>query len=166
MFNIRKLTTLFTRTATQPSLAQSPKSGPHTLSHTAHSPPSLRRVQGAYEFGLFRSGYPQFNHHKQGLYITTSKISNSSIPNTTHWFTKPFQLEAHLESRLMSAAMPFCGNSQCPKAVGCFPGGAPSWMFGRILNATLPNNVLWPAEALRKISPPLGLYNRISDGLI
>ena len=31
-----------------------------------------------------------------------------------------------------------CGNSQRVKTVGCFRGGAVSLMFGRILNATLP----------------------------
>ena len=45
----------------------------------------------------------------------------------------------------------FSGNSQCLKAVGHFCGGAPSWVFGRILDATLPNNSLQLAEALRII---------------
>ena len=35
---------------------------------------------------------------------------------------------------------PFCGNSQCVKAVGCFRGGAVS-LFDRILNVTLSEEV-------------------------
>ena len=36
----------------------------------------------------------------------------------------------------------FCGNSQFNKGAGYFRKRAPSWMFDRILNATLPNNLL------------------------
>ena len=52
------------------------------------------------------------------------------------------QSEAHLESDQTSVVELFCGNSQRIKAVGYFPRRAPSWMFDRILTATLPNNSL------------------------
>ena len=35
----------------------------------------------------------------------------------------------------------FCENSQLVEAVGCFCGGAVSWMLDRILYASLPNNL-------------------------
>ena len=54
--------------------------------------------------------------------------------------------EAHLESSRTSAVELFCTNSQRVKAVGYFRRRAPSCifdrMFGRTLNATLPNNLL------------------------
>ena len=54
--------------------------------------------------------------------------------------------EAHLESSPTSAVELFCGISQRVKAIDYFRRRAPSWMFdrifGRILNATLPNNLL------------------------
>ena len=36
----------------------------------------------------------------------------------------------------------FCGNIQRVKAVGYFRRRAPTWMLDRILNVTLPNNLL------------------------
>ena len=41
-----------------------------------------------------------------------------------------------------SALELYCGNSQRIKAIGYFRRRAPPWMFGKILNATLPNNYL------------------------
>ena len=52
------------------------------------------------------------------------------------------QSEANFESNQTSAVELYCGNSQRIKAVGYFCRRAPSWMFDRILNATLPNNYL------------------------
>ena len=46
-----------------------------------------------------------------------------------------------------------------------FRGRAPSWMFDRTLNATLPKNLLQLAEDLRKSFPPLGLHKGILDSL-
>ena len=48
----------------------------------------------------------------------------------------------------------FCRNGECVKAVGYF-GRRPPWcifnrMFNRILNATLPNILLWLEEGLRR----------------
>ena len=43
-----------------------------------------------------------------------------------------------MESSRTSAVELYCGNSQRIKAVGYFRRRAPSWMFDRILNATLP----------------------------
>ena len=50
------------------------------------------------------------------------------------------QSDPHLESGGKSVVGPFCGNSQCVKAVGCFRGGAVS-LFDRILNVTLSEEV-------------------------
>ena len=53
-----------------------------------------------------------------------------------------------MESSRTSAVELYCGNSQRIKAVGYFRRRAPSWMFDRILNATLPftpkiGNIPW-----------------------
>ena len=50
-------------------------------------------------------------------------------------FTVPFQSEAHLVKHLRWSF--FCRKSRCLQTVGYFRRRAPSWMFGRILNATL-----------------------------
>ena len=47
-----------------------------------------------------------------------------------------------MESSRTFAVELYCGNSQRIKAVGYFRRRGPSWMFDRILNATLPNNYL------------------------
>ena len=80
-------------------------------------------------------------------------------------FAAPFQSEAHLESHLTSAVVLFCGKSQCLKAVGCLCGGAPSWMFRKIRNVSLHNNLLQLAETLRRILPPLGLHKGVLSSL-
>ena len=61
-------------------------------------------------------------------------------------------MEAHSESGRTSAAELFCGNNQRVKAVGYFPRRNLSWMFDRILIATLPNKSLELEEGLRKLS--------------
>ena len=48
-------------------------------------------------------------------------------------------------------------------AVACFCRRASSWMFERILNTTLSNNLLQPAEGLSRSFPPLGLRKGILD---
>ena len=58
------------------------------------------------------------------------------------------QSEAQMESSRTSAVELYCGNRQRIKAVCYFRRGAPSWMFDRILNATLPftskiGNIPW-----------------------
>ena len=57
----------------------------------------------------------------------------------------------------------FCRNSRCIKVVGYFCRRAPSWMFDRILDATLSHNLLWLAECLRRSFPSLGLHKGILD---
>ena len=79
-------------------------------------------------------------------------IHQSAVTNSIHLqstYTLHFQYlqsEAHLESSRTSAVELFCRNSKCVKAVGYFRRRAPSCifdrMFDRILNATLPNNLL------------------------
>ena len=49
--------------------------------------------------------------------------------------------EAHLESSRSLVDL-FCRNSERIKAVGYFRRRAPSWMFDRVLNSTLPSNYL------------------------
>ena len=52
-------------------------------------------------------------------------------------------LEAsHLQSVRTPAVELFCRNTQRVKAVGYIREAAPSWMFDRILSATLANNLL------------------------
>lgn len=53
-----------------------------------------------------------------------------------------------MEASLTSAMVLYCGSTRCVKAVRFFRGGAPSWMFGKILNVTLTNNLLLLVEAL------------------
>ena len=67
-------------------------------------------------------------------------------PFTPH--LQHIQSEAHLESSRTSEVELYCRNSQRIKAVGYFRRRAPSWMFDRILNATLPftpkiGNIPW-----------------------
>ena len=57
----------------------------------------------------------------------------------------------------------FSGNSQRVIAVGYFRRRAASWKFDRILNVTLPNNLLKLEEGLRRNFPPLGLYKGTLD---
>ena len=52
------------------------------------------------------------------------------------------QSEAYLKCTRTSAEELFYGNIQLIEAVGCFRRRFPSWMFDRILNATLPSNDL------------------------
>ena len=52
------------------------------------------------------------------------------------------QSDGHLESSRASTVDLFCGYSQLIKVVGYFCKRAPSWMFGRTLNTTLPSNSL------------------------
>ena len=81
--------------------------------------------------------------HKQSTYT----------PHLQH-----IQSEAHLESSQTSAVELFCGNSQRIKAIGCFPRRAPSWMFDRTLNATLPNNSLHLHQTLVTLT---GMFEKI-----
>ena len=60
----------------------------------------------------------------------------------------------------------FCRNCQRVKAVGFFRRKAPSCIFGRmfdrILNGTLPNNILEVGEGLRRSFPPLELHKGLT----
>ena len=62
-----------------------------------------------------------------------------------------------MESRLTSAAVLFSSNNQCLKAVGCFREGALSWMFGKILNATMPNNLIRARRSSEENLPITGI---------
>ena len=166
---MRKLTTLITKTSTQPTSAKSPKGAPHTLNHTT---PSRKWTKSDHHFSPFPSS--KSSKHANSVFfsqvtpsqITTGEVSklpqlrslkvrSQTLPRAPACgyksnalavhrypsFTALSQLEAHLESSLTFAVVCFCGNSQCLKVVGCFLGGAPSLMFGRILNAALPNTL-------------------------
>ena len=70
-------------------------------------------------------------------------LQSTYTPHLQH-----IQSEAYMESSRTSAVERYCGNSQRIKAVGYFRRRAPSWMFVRILNATLPftpkiGNIPW-----------------------
>ena len=56
----------------------------------------------------------------------------------------------------------FCRNSQRVIAVDFFCRRAPSWMFDRILNVTLSNNLL-QFKGLRKSFPQPGLHKGVLD---
>ena len=49
---------------------------------------------------------------------------------------------SHSESSRKTAVELFRDNDQRVKAVGYFSKSAPSWIFDKILNVTLPNNLL------------------------
>ena len=59
------------------------------------------------------------------------------------------QLKVHLESSQTSVKELFCRNSQHYKTIGYFHTRAALWMFDRVLNATLPNNLLQLEKSLR-----------------
>ena len=70
------------------------------------------------------------------------------------------QSQAHLESSQTSAVELFCGYSQRIKTVGYFRRKDPSWIFDRILNATLPNNYL-PLALHQKLAKFPGMFDDI-----
>ena len=77
----------------------------------------------------------------QSAVTDSMHLQSTYTPHLQH-----FQSQVHLESGLTYAVELFCGNSQSVKVVGYFRRRALSWifdrMFDRILNATLPNNLL------------------------
>ena len=73
---------------------------------------------------------------------------------------------SHTEPGRTTAVELCCRNSQRVKAVDYFRRRAPSWMFGRILNAILPNNLFIARRGSEERSfPPLGLHKGILDSL-
>ena len=141
-----------TSTEAEPPLAQSFKGAPHTL-HTSCT-------QDVQQPSLFQSGFNPFTPspmNKRGISkspqekISFSLIEPQRLPCTPacdYKFHAPcttytphlqqIQSEAYLGSSLTSAGELFYGNSQPIKPVGYFCRRAISWMFYRILNATLP----------------------------
>ena len=71
----------------------------------------------------------QYKFHALAIYIHTI-------------LTEPSELEAHLESSRTAGVELFCRNSQPLKSIGYFCRRASLWMFDRILNVTLFNNLL------------------------
>ena len=92
------------------------------------------------------------NHKKRFPLVWSSLIYFSvhqpAATNSMHLQSTCTQHLQHIQSDLLlessqtSAMELFCGNSQRIKAIGYFRWRAPSWIFDRILNATLPNNFL------------------------
>ena len=89
------------------------------------------------------------NHHKKRFLLVWSSLNYFPVhqPAATNFMhlqstytphLQHIQSEAHMESSRTFAVELYCGNSQRIKAVGYFRRRAPSWMFDRILNATLP----------------------------
>ena len=71
------------------------------------------------------------------------QIPFTSSPPTSHIFStsnRPIGGVFGVEPNICGGAL-YSENSQLVEAVGCFCRGAPSWMLGRILNATLHNNL-------------------------
>ena len=99
------------------------------------------------------------NHHKKRFLLLWSSLNyfpvhQPAATNSMHLQStytphlQHIQSEANLESSRTSTVELYCGNSQRIKAVGYFRRRAPSWMFDRILNATLPftpkiGNIPW-----------------------
>ena len=80
-------------------------------------------------------------------FIHQSAVANSMhLQSTYPPHLQYLQSEAHLKSSQTSAVELFCRNCHRVKAVRYFHRRAPSyifdWMFDRILNALLPNNLL------------------------
>ena len=71
------------------------------------------------------------------------------------------QLKAHLKSSQTSALELFFGNNQCVEGVGYFRIRPPSVIFDWTLNATLPNNLLYLEEGLKRSFPSLGSHKGI-----
>ena len=82
-------------------------------------------------------------------------------------YLHPIYQEAHLESIRTIVVELFCLINQRVKDISYFCRRASSWMFDRkfdrILNATLPNNLLQLKEGLRRSFPPLELHKKILD---
>ena len=99
------------------------------------------------------------------FYTLVTNYKHSQFTYNPH--LQYLQQETHLESSRTSAAELFCRNSQHVKAVDYFCRRASSYifdrMFDRILNATLPNNLLQLEEGLRRNFPPLELDKGIFD---
>ena len=77
-------------------------------------------------------------------------------------FQFQFQSKVHLESSRTSAVKLFVQIVNVSRPLAIF-AGAPSWMFDRILDATLSNNLLQLAEGLRRTFSSLGLHKVILD---
>ena len=83
--------------------------------------------------------------------VNKISIGSEKLPHTLFfWFKENFLFWRQLLSaphRFLNMnfehlRLIFCGNSQRLKAVAWFCRRAPSWMFDRILNTILPNNLL------------------------
>ena len=82
-------------------------------------------------------------------------LQSADTPHLQH-----IQSQAHLESSQTNAVALFCGYSQRIKTVVYFRRRDPSWIFGRILNATLPNNYL-PLALHQKLARFPGMFDNI-----
>ena len=87
-------------------------------------------------FPLVWSSLIYFSVHQPGA------TNSMHLQSTCTQHLQHIQSDLLLESSQTSAMELFCGNSQRIKAIGYFRWRAPSWIFDRILNATLPNNFL------------------------
>ena len=111
-----------------------------------HSPPSLPLAYQSYSTWVESKNY--FLDLVYAFYL--KELMN----------TKPQTAEQKKEEIIIFEKV-FCENSQRVEAVGYFRGRTLSWMLGRILKATLTNNLSQIEEGLRKSFPPLGLHKRI-----
>ena len=150
-------------TETEPTWVQSFNGASHTPKHTTLSPPFPQTTPGEDTNPVFfkpililllpvQSIHAEFlNHCKKRFLLVWSSLNyfpvhQPAATNSLHLQStytphlQPIQSEASLKSSRTSAVELFCGNSQRIKAVGYLRRRAPSWMFDRILNATLPTN--------------------------
>ena len=158
--------------STESPLAQSSNGTPHTLNHTTPSLPFLKKFR-RYKRLVFSisvtpsqiiasdiSKSPQVRFLLAWLRLNYFPVHQPAVTNSMHLLStnnpnlQHLQSEAHLDYSQTSARV---------ETVGYFGGRAPSWMFDKTLNATLPNNLLELEESLRRNFPSLGLQKGISD---
>ena len=112
-------------------------------------PHSPKQVPEVHQSSLFNpltpsqitvSGIPKSSQVEPQLLHCDNKFDTLTVhPHST--LTAP-SIGGIFEVRRTSAVEFFCGNSRRAKAVGYFPRKTPLQIFDRILNATLPNNLL------------------------
>ena len=98
------------------------------------------------------SGKTYQNHRNlQGMYLWQSFVIvkpffadhfNFTYDSEVYDLMELYLETSHSEFVRKTALELFCWNGQRIKAVGYFRRRSPSWMFDRILNVTLPNNLL------------------------
>ena len=79
---------------------------------------------------------------RYGQTIFFAILFNLTYNSEAYGFTKLYLQTSNSEYDRTAAVDLFYGNDQRVISVGSFHRRAPSWMYDRVLNATLPNNLL------------------------